>query len=197
MAARRDLPVVAALLALCAAAACQLKRPDTVPSRMIEPQFEEPHRDGGVPPPSTNAAPLRLLETQARGHIGRRVLHQLANGELVEDAIWRWSSPPDRYLDTALRLELTTRSDTRLVDAATAPSVAVTLLAWHLDATGGSLLVGAVELQYTGPDRVVRSQVVRATEPVSEPLPGNLASAAGRLMRRLASEIATRVTRKH
>ena len=197
--ARRDVPLVAGLLALlCATAGCQLKLkpPDTVPSRMIEPQFEEPNRDGSASPPSTNAAQIRLLETQARGHIGRRLLHQQADGELVEDAIWRWSSAPDRYLDTALRLELTTRSDVRLVDVATAPSVAVTLLAWHLDATGGSHLVGAVELQYTGPDRVVRSQVVRATEPVSEPLPGNLASAAGRLLRRLASESATRVTRE-
>jgi hypothetical protein len=196
MAARRDVPVVAIVLALCAAAACQLRRPDTVPSRMIEPQFEEPDRGGGVAPPSTKAVPIRLLDTQARGHIGRRVLHLQANGELVEDAIWRWSSAPDRYLDTALRLELTTRSDVRLVDVATAPSVAVTLLAWHLDSTGGSRLVGAVELQYTGPDRVVRSQVVRAAEPVSDPLPGNLASAAGRLLRRLASESATRVTRE-
>ena len=198
MTARRDVPVVAVILALCAAAACQVKvkRPETVPSRMIEPQFEEPDPGGGLAPPSTNAAQIRLLDTQARGHIGRRVLHQQADGELVEDAIWRWSSAPDRYLDTALRLELTSRSDVRLVDVATAPSVAVTLLAWHLDATGGTRLVGAVELQYTGPDRVVRSQVVRATEPVSEPLPGNLASAAGRLLRRLASESATRVTRK-
>ena len=84
----------------------------------------------------------------------------------------------------------------RLVDLATPPSVAVTLLAWHLDPTGGSHLVGVVELQYTGPDRVVRFQIVRATEPVSEPLPGNLASAAGRLLRRLASECETRVTRE-
>ena len=98
MTARRDVPVVAVLLALCAAAACQLKLkgPETVPSRMIEPQFEEPDRDRDVAPPSTNAAQIRLLDTQARGHIGRRVLHQQANGELVEDAIWQWSSAPDR-----------------------------------------------------------------------------------------------------
>jgi hypothetical protein len=50
------------------------------------------------------AAPIRLLDTQARGHIGRRLLHQRPDGELIEDPVWRWSSAPDRYLDTALRL---------------------------------------------------------------------------------------------
>ena len=34
------------------------------------------------------------------------VLYQQPSGELTEDPVWRWSSAPDRYLDTALRLEL-------------------------------------------------------------------------------------------
>ena len=57
---------------------------------------------------------------------------------------------------------------------------------WSLQ--GGTRLVGAVEFQITGTDRVVHTQVVRASEPVSEELPGDLAAAAGRLLRRLASE---------
>ena len=62
--------------------ACQLRRPETIPSRMIEPQLVEPAKTGTSGP---DAAPLRLLETQARGHIGRRVLHQQPDGELTED----------------------------------------------------------------------------------------------------------------
>ena len=75
---------------------------------MIEPQLlelplAEPQNQGTS---AANAVPIRLLDTQARGHIGRRVLHQQPDGELTEDPMWRWSSAPDRYLDTALRLEL-------------------------------------------------------------------------------------------
>ena len=47
---------------------------------------------------AADARPVRLLDTQARGHIGRRVLHQQPEGELIEDPVWRWSSAPDRYL---------------------------------------------------------------------------------------------------
>jgi len=77
-------------------------------------------------------------------------------------------------------------SDLRLVDAGRAPTLAATLLVWDLDSAGGTRLVGAVEFQITGTDRVVHTQVVRASEPVSAELPGNLAASAGR--RRLASE---------
>jgi hypothetical protein len=172
---------------------CQLRRPNTTPSRMIEPQLLEPQ----LPEPATqvnqvnkgpNATPVRLLDTQARGHIGRRVLHQQPNGELTEDAVWRWSSAPDRYLDTALRLEAASSPDVRLVDNGGAPALAATLLIWDLESAGETRLVGAVEFQVTGTDRVVHAQVVRASEPVSPELPGDLAAAAGRLLRRLASE---------
>lgn len=63
---------------------CALPRPTTVPGRMIEPQLVEPARDAPVA-----ATPLlvRLLETQARAHIGRRLLHQRPDGELIEDAV--------------------------------------------------------------------------------------------------------------
>jgi hypothetical protein len=88
---------------------------------------------------------------------------------------------------------LTSRADVRLVDSATAPSLAVTLLSWQLETAGGGRLAGAIELQFTGSDRVVRAEVVRDTEPVSPELPGNLAVAAGRLLRRLSSEGVTRV----
>jgi hypothetical protein len=172
------------------AVGCQLRRPNTTPSRMIEPQLLEPQ----LPDPATpvtkapNAKPVRLLDTQARGHIGRHVLHQQPNGELTEDPVWRWSSAPDRYLDTALRLEVAASPHVRLVDTGRAPALAATLLVWDLESPGETQLVGAVEFEVTGTDRVVRTQVVRTSEPVSAELPGVLAAAAGRLLRRLASE---------
>ena len=176
------------IICLCEGAC--LRRPATTPSHMLEPQLLEPQ----LPQPATqvtkapNATPVRLLDTQARGHIGRRVLHQQPNGELTEDAVWRWSSAPDRYLDTALRFELASSSDLRLVDTSRARALAATLLIWDLDSAGETRLVGAVEFQVTGTDREVHTKVVRTSEPVSAELPGDLAAAAGRLLRRLASE---------
>ncbi len=175
---------------------CRLRRPATTPSRMIEPQLLEPQ----LPEPAKqvtkapNAIPVRLLDTQARGHIGRRLLHQQPDGELTEDPVWRWSSAPDRYLDTALRFEVASSPDVRLVDVGRASALAATLLVWDLDSAGGTRLVGAVEFQITGTDRAVHTQVVRASEPVSAELPGDLAAIAGRLLRRLASEGLTRVS---
>jgi hypothetical protein len=180
------------LLVCLVGGACQLKRPETIPGRMIEPQLLAPQ--GAEPGTSgATAAPIRLLDTQARGHIGRRLLHQYPDGELIEDPLWRWSSAPDRYLDTALRLELTSNPLLRLVDVPSAPTLATTLLVWHLETGGGTRLVGAVEFQLTRTDHVVQTQVVHATEAVSADLPGDLAAAAGRLLRRLALEGLTRV----
>jgi hypothetical protein len=178
------------LIACLAGVACQLKRPSTTPNRMIEPQLLAPQ----AAEPATqvtkaaNATPVRLLDTQARGHIGRRVLHQQPNGELTEDAVWRWSSAPERYLDTALRLEGAASPDVQLVDTGSASTLAATLLVWDLESAGGARLAGAVEFQVTGTDRVVHTQVVKDSEPVAAELPGDLAAAAGRLLRRLASE---------
>ena len=76
----------------------------------------------------------------------------------------------------------------RLVDTGRAPALAATLLVWDLETAGDTRLVGAVEFQVTGTDRVLHTQVVRTSEPVSAQLPGDLAAAAGRLLRRLASE---------
>lgn len=99
----------------------------------------------------TNAAKtrsIRLLDTQASAHIGRRLLHRQPNGELTEDSVWRWSSNPDAYLNTALHLEF----------------------------------------QIMQTDRTLRSHLVKASEPVSAELPGDLAVATGRLLRHLVSE---------
>jgi hypothetical protein len=162
---------------------------------MIEPQLlaPQPPERAAQDTSGAIAASVRLLDTQARGHIGRRLLHQQPDGELVEDPVWRWSSAPDRYLDTALRLELTSSRVLRLVDVASAPTVAATLLVWHLETGGGTRLVGAVEFQVTRTDHVVQTQVVQASETVSADLPGDLAAAAGRLLRRLALEGLMRV----
>ena len=81
----------------------------------------------------------------------------------------------------------------RLVDVASAPTVAATLLVWHLETGGGTRLVGAVEFQVTRTDHVVQTQIVQSSEAVSADLPGDLAVAAGRLLRRLALEGLMRV----
>ena len=182
--------LLVAMVCLGGIGCLELRRPNTTLTRMIEPQLLEPQ----LPEPATqvakaaSATSVRLLDTQARGQIGRRVLHQQPNGELTEDAVWRWSSAPDRYLDTALRLEVASSPDVLLVDSGGAPALAATLLVWNLESPGGTQLVGAVEFQVTGTDGVVHTQVVRSSEPVSAELPGDLAAAAGRLLRRLASE---------
>jgi hypothetical protein len=151
---------------------------------MVEPQLvEPPQREIDA----VNATPVRLLETQAREHIGRRLLVRQPNGELTEDPVWRWSSPPDRYLDTALRLELASSPLVRLVEASSASVLSATLLVWDFESSG-TQLVGSVEFQFVGPDRVVHTHIVRSIEPVSAELPGDLAAAAGRLLGRLASE---------
>jgi hypothetical protein len=182
-------------IACLGGAACQLRRPSTLAIRMIEPQLLEPQlgESTGQVTKAANAASVRLLDTQARGHIGRRVLHEEPDGELTEDHVWLWSSAPDRYLDTALRLQVESSPDLRLVDTGRVPALAATLLVWDLVSSGGTRLVGAVEFQFTGTDRAVNTQVIRASEPVSAELPGDLAAAAGRLLRHLASEGLKRV----
>jgi hypothetical protein len=159
--------------------------------QLLEPQLAEPASSAPIDP---NAIPVRLLDTHARGHIGRHLLHQQLDGELTEDPVWRWSSAPDRYLDTALRLEVASNPDICLVDVGRVPVIAATLLVWNLESAGGTRLVGAVEFQITGIDRVVHTQVARASEPISAELPGDLPAVAGRLLRRLASEGLTRLS---
>ena len=178
------------LFAALALTACQLRRPTTASSRVLEPQLLEPQLSE---PPRTvaknsDAASIRLLSPESRGSIGRRVLHRQPDGELIEDSVWRWSAPPDRYLETALRLEVASNPKLRLVDAIGAPTLSANLLAWDLESTGSVRLVGAVQFELTGPDRVIRTQIVRGNESVSGELPGDLAEVAGRLMRRLASD---------
>jgi len=193
---------VLGLLACAGGSGCQLKRPDVVNARMIEPHLIEPDdaataSSSSSPTQAKQAAgaiAVRLLETQAREHIGRRLLHQEANGEIVEDLAWRWSSAPSRYLDSALRLAFSSSPSVRLVDSGNVLAMAVTLIAWHLDATNGVRLVGAVEVVTISTDRSVQSHVIRGSEPVSAELPGDLATAAGRLLQTLASQSLARTS---
>lgn len=190
----RSTIALAVLLAAVGAggSACRLRRPDVIAARMLEPQLIEPANQ-----PSTSATRLgnggaeavqiRLLETQARSHIGRRLLHQAPDGELVEDAVWRWSSAPPRYLDSALHLAFASSPDVLLVDSGDAEAMSVTLITWHLETASSVQLVGAVEVVVTTADRIVQSHLIRRSEPVSSELPGNLAAAAGRLLQTLAS----------
>ena len=178
------------MFANLALVACELRRPATPPSRVLEPQLLEPQL--GEQPETVaknpDAASIRLLSTESRGNFGRRLLHRQPDGELVQDPVWWWSTSPDRYLDTALRLEVASSPKLRLVDAGDVPTLAANLLALSLESSGGTRLIGAVEFEMTGTDRVVHTQIVRASESVSDVLPGDLSAAAGRLMRHLASE---------
>src|SRR6185436_5800107 len=81
--------VVLAVACLGGGCRVRIERPDTVPVRMIEPQLIEP---AAVAADAPNAATLRLLETQSRGHIGHRLLHQQPGGEVTEDPVWLWAS---------------------------------------------------------------------------------------------------------
>ena len=187
---RYGMVVVLAVASLGGGCSVRLERPDTVPIRMIEPQLVEP---SAVAADAPNATSVRLLETQGRGHIGRRVLHQQPGGELTEDPVWLWASVPDRYLDSAVRYAIASRPDIRLVDAGGAPTLAITLTEWQIEATPSPRLIGAVEVQVTSSDRAVHSEIIRAEEPISADLPGDLATAAGRLLGRLATDCLTRV----
>jgi hypothetical protein len=157
---------------------------------MLEPQVPE-LKESADP---ASLMPIRLLDTQSRAHIGRHLLHQEADGELVEDLVWRWSSAPDRYLDSALRLSASA-AGVQLVDTGNAPTIGVTLIAWNLESAGGQRMVGAVEVALIAADRSVRTQIIRRSEPVSSELPGNLAGAAGRLISSLAVESLNRAVR--
>jgi hypothetical protein len=90
----RSAGLILATAAVAIGMGCALPRPTTVPGRMIEPQLVEPAREAPV---AATPMLVRLLETQARAHIGRRLLHRQPDGELTEDPVWHWSSEPDRY----------------------------------------------------------------------------------------------------
>jgi len=187
--------LVALLVAAGLGVGCrlQLQRPETVPARVIEPRLVDPV---GAVADAPNATSVRLLETQARGHIGRRLLQQQPGGEVTEDPVWLWTSTPDRYLETALRLAIASTPEVRLVDTSGAPSLAVTVLAWQIESGASQRLIGAVEVQLTRTDRTILSEVIREEEPVGADLPGDLSAAAGRLLGRLAAHCLARVTRE-
>ena len=180
---------VLAVASLAGGCRVRIERPDTLPVRMIEPRLVEPQRMVADAP---NATRVRLLETQARAHIGRRVLHQQPGGEVTEDPVWLWATTPDRYLDSAVRYAIASSPDIRLVDGGSAASLAVTLVVWQIEAPR-QRLVGAVEIQVTTTQRTVHSEIIRAEEPIAAELPGDLAAAAGRLLGRLAADSLSRV----
>ena len=190
---RSALIILLAAASLGTACRVRLERPETEPTRMIEPRLIEP---AGAVADAPNATSVRLLETQGRGHIGRRVLHQQPDGEVTEDPVWLWTSTPDRYLDSALRLAIASSPDIRLVDASGATMLAVTVLAWQLESGASERLIGAVEVELTRTDRTIQSEIIRAEEPVGADLPGDLSAAAGRLLVRLSTDCLARVTRK-
>jgi hypothetical protein len=191
--ARFGLVLLLAAASLVAACRVRLERPVTQPARMVEPRLVVPVGEVADAP---HASTVRLLETQSRSHIGRRLLHQRPDGEVTEDPIWLWTTTPDRYLDSALRLGIASNPDIRLVDIRGDRALAVTLVTWQLESSPGPRLVGAVEVEVTRTDRTMHSEIIRAEEPVGADLPGDLSAAAGRLLGRLATDCLARVTGK-
>jgi hypothetical protein len=152
--ARFGLVLLLAAASLVAACRVRLERPVTQPARMVEPRLVVPVGEVADAP---HASTVRLLETQSRSHIGRRLLHQRPDGEVTEDPIWLWTTTPDRYLDSALRLGIASNPDIRLVDIRGDRALAVTLVTWQLESSPGPRLVGAVEVEVTRTDRTMHS----------------------------------------
>jgi len=177
------------LAIICTGMTSCLPKPKVTMTHMIEPQvLAPPTADQGAPlAKNPNAVAVRLLNTQSRGEIGRAMLHQESNGELVGDRVWFWSSRPEQFLDTAIQIEAAHNPDVRVVDSAHIPTLAPMLLVWDLE-SNGTQLVGVVQFQLTGTDGAVTTRVVRLSEQVSGELPANLADASGHLFHRLASE---------
>jgi len=191
----RPISLALVLVAASLGGGCRihLQRPATQPTRMIEPRLADSAASVEDAP---DAASIRLLETQARAHIGRRILRQQPDGEVTEDPVWLWTSAPDRYLDSALRVAIASNPAIRLADTSGTPTLAVTLVAWQLEAGPNPRLIGAVEVQLTTTDRAIRSEIVRVEESIMADLPGDLAAASGRLLGRLASDCLSRVKRQ-
>ena len=109
----------------------------------------------------------------------REIKLRFASPDEAREAIGRLNATPVR----GRRLQ-----EDCLVDTADAAGLTVTLLSWQLSGTGTQpALVGSIEVVLVGRDRAVRTQVIKDSEPVSADLPGNLATASGRLMQRLAA----------
>jgi hypothetical protein len=181
----RAATLLVATIVCLGATGCRLRRPDAVAIRTIEPQLLEPQIEK---PEQVTKAPTRrpdLVLVNAQGNMGRHVVRQQANGELITDPVWRWSAPLSgiwtwRYACNWKQARM------RLVGQAV-PQPWPRLSSWNLESREGTQLVGAVEFQVTWTDRAVNTQLVRDSEPVLAEKPGDLPLAAGRLLRRLAS----------
>jgi hypothetical protein len=107
---------------------------------MIEPLLIEPASQP-APPSSSNSdrrgadvLAVRLLDTHARDPLAGDCFTR-GERRTVEDAAWRWSSAPARYLESALRIAFESTPSVRLVDSGNVAAMAVTLTAWHLEST--------------------------------------------------------------
>ena len=92
-----------------------------------------------------------------------------------------------------MRYAIASSPDIRLVEVRSAPSLAVTLATWQVEAAPSPRLVGAIEVQLTTTDRAVHSEIIRAEEPIAADLPGDLAAAAGQLLGHIANNWCSRV----
>ncbi len=169
-------------------AGCSVKvgRPELPAPRMIDPplaQYEPV-------PTASGAHGFRLLWVEAADPIRYRLLHRSPDGEVRQDPVWSWSRLPSRLLETTLMAAVSSEPGLVLVDGPNAPTVALTLLGWHLEGPDGARrLVGIVEVQLTDEQRRVHSTVLESGSPVQGDLPGDLASVAATVLGDLAAQV--------
>lgn len=162
----------------------KLQPPDRPTPRTLDVRL--PSEAAESVPTASDALEVRLLDTRSTLPASYAVLHRSTNGELREDAVWNWSTPPATLVDRALHLTAAADESVEIVDQAAVPRISATLVAFHLESSQGTEIVGSVDLRITDADRVVHTTVITERATVSSKMPGDLAVVAGELLERLA-----------
>lgn len=140
-----------ATAALCAAllAGCSLlPRPDHTAPRVIEPVL--PATEAVTD--AEDAVGVRLAELSAREHLQFQLIHRKADGQLVRDGEWSWSTTPDRYLADALTAAVAADPTVRVLRSPDAIELRLTITAFEFAHTEGA-------------ERAVVTTLVEVTDP--------------------------------
>ena len=183
----RRLLAATVTLALCSACALMSK------SEALSPRYFSP--DIGEPTlrladkASTSAAAaleLRLGQVEASSHLEERIAYRPSEGELGYYDSWRWTEPPQAYLQRALARELFERRGLVHVVSGAAPTLDVQLVSFEELRQGTP--AGRVELAFSLSDgrRMLLEQTVRVEQPIA---PGAAEDAAPRLTKALSSAL--------
>jgi ABC-type uncharacterized transport system auxiliary subunit len=166
---------------------CLLDRPAGTPVHLVDPRPPAP----APAVPLTDALPVRVVPTAARGHIDGRILVRRGDGGLARLDDLRWSAPPDRHLDAAWRVAVEAEPRLRAVDSDGVATAALELTVCELVSSGRELRL-AVSLTVVRADGQVAIRPLQATAPVAGESAGPLAEAAGKAMAQLAGEAAVK-----